>query len=82
VQWVVGSQVFTQGSHSLVEALWDIGVRRVCFKSLMTHPLLNKWERDERFQVRPSEVWERHHPGHYAVVSFDMPDRPDFKGAY
>jgi hypothetical protein len=83
VQWVVGSRVFNKGSHTLVHALWDIGVRRICFKALSTHPLLTgKWKQDQRFQTRPSEVWERHHPGHYEVVSYEMQERPQFTGDY
>lgn len=78
IQWIVGTKALGRSGLTLFQALWDIGVRRVCWKALPTHPLVDgHWRKFPEMKLGPAERWEAHHPGHYIKGLFEMTERPD-----
>lgn len=91
VQWIVGTKAVGKPSLRVAQCLYDVGVRRICWKALPTHALHLHWQKYPQFRkVTPQpEGWQGNKlykdgllNGHYEEYVFDMTERPERWEAY
>lgn len=86
VQWIVGVKAVGKPSLRVAQVLYDVGVRRICWKALPNHPLHLHWAKYSQFKRVGDNMPDGWHGNklygggllnrHYIEYVFEMLERP------